>query len=231
MLETGIDAVAIAVMFCWAGVAILLSVLFEIERRKLKNKMSTLKTVGYRRRCFSVDWWEGRGRRKIIGGRSIHMVIAIVAGIYIADILFWVFRDLGYALFVAAIGLPIFLDFVFEEYSYSRRVRKEEELQAKDKEYMEDALKVLASRAGVYSLVSVVFLVAAPFTPQLFDLLPLVIANFARLPFLMVEKFGVVGVIIAGIVFVVMLKFLDVRWMIRQLRKVIRLTGSMRNED
>ena len=231
MLETGIDAMAIAFMFCWAGVAFLLSVLFEIERRKLKNKLRTLETVGYCRRCFSVDWWEVRGRRKIIGGRSIHMVIAIVAGIYIADILFWVFRGLGYALFVASVGLPIFLDFVFEEYSYSRRVRKEEELQGKDREYMEDALKVLASRAGIYSIVGTVFLATAPFTPQLFNLLPIIISNFARLPFLVVKKFGAVGVIIAGIVFVVMLKFLDVKWIIRQLRKMISLTRSMRSKN
>lgn len=231
MVEIGIDALAIALMCCWAAAVFLLSVLFEIERRKLKDKLETLKTVEYRRRCFSIDWWEGRGRLKIIGASGIHLVIAIVAGIYITDILFWIFRDLGYALFVAAIGLPIFLDFVFEEYSFSRRVRKEKELQANDKEYMEDALKVLTSRARIYSIVGVVFLVAAPFTPQLFNLLPFVIANFARLPFLVAEKFGVGGVILAGIVFTIMIKFLDIRWVIRQIRRGIHYTHGRARES
>ena len=218
-MEIGIDAIATALMFCWAGVAFLLAFLFRTEKRKLENKMKTLKTIEYSRKCFSIEWNEDQGKQKVIVARWIYVMIPFFVGIIMASILLSILHSFGYAMFVAVIGFPMFLDDVFAMYSYSRNVRKEERLQKKDREYMEIALKVLASRLKIYLIIGLVLSIAALFTPQLFNLIPFVVANLFRLPFLFAEKFGIGGAFLAAIIYVVMITLLGL--MIRLIWRLI----------
>ncbi len=221
------DAIAIALMFCWAGIFSLLAILFKIQHRRLKDKLEELKgvTTEYRRDCFSLNWEQKQIKRKSIGARSIYIMIPMGVATLIAFVILLILPSLGYAMFISYLGLPAFLDNALEMYRYSRAVRKEplEKLQDKDREYIEYAIEVLAKRRMTYSILSFMFFVSGLFVPQLFNLLPYIMATYFSLAFLLVEKFGI------GVTFVILIPFialpvtlaLNYRWTIHQTKRLI----------
>lgn len=235
-MEIGIDAIAVALMFCWAGVVFLLAILFKKEHRRLKDNLEELKKTKiskYRRKCFSIEWERDQSRLKVIAARGIFIMIPMFVAGTIALISLWIFSTLGYAMFIPVIGFPIFLDNVFEMYRYSKAVRKEplENLQSKDQEYMEVTMEVLATRSKIYSIVGVMFLTLAPFIPQLFNLLPSFVATYFRPAFLLVEKLGLaLGLFVALIIFIALPTTLGVKykWTIRQIKRPIEWIRSKR---
>lgn len=238
----GIDAIATALMFCWAGVVFLLAILFEIQHRRLKSKLEALKksNIGkYSIECFSISWDADQGRRKIIEARVIHIMIPTIIAFAIGLILFSIFPSLGYAMFVPFIGLPIFLDNALEIYKYSRAVQKVplEKLQDKDREYIEDAIELLATRPIIYSIIGVIFSITAPFIPQFFNFLPSVIAAYTRPAFFLSEKLGIIGIfVIVLFIALPMALLIEYKWIIRQImvvKRLIELTRSKlrRNES
>lgn len=228
------DAIAIALMFCWAGVAFSQVILFKIGYRRLENKLEALKrvkTVKYRRKCFSIEWEMNQSRRKIIGARSFHVMIPASVASAITIILFSIFPNVGYAMFIPFIGLPIFLDNTLEMYRYSRAVQKVplEILQDKDQEYMEAAIEILATSPKVYSIVGVMFLIAAPFIPQLFNFLPSFMREYTRPAFFLVEKLGVaLGIFVMLILFIALPTTLVIKYklVIRQMKRLIEWIRS-----
>lgn len=229
------DAVAIALTFCWSGVVFSEVILFTIGNRRLKDKLERfkrVKTTKYREKCFSIEWERDKGRRNIMGARGLHLMIPSSAAFLISFILFSIFPNAGYAMFIPFLGLPIFLDNAIEMYRYSRAVQKAplEILQDKDKEYMEEALEVLATRPKVYSIVGTMFLIAAPFIPHLFNLLPSFMREYTRPAFFLVERLGIfLGLFVMLILFIALPTVLVVehKWTIRQMK---RLTEWMRSK-
>lgn len=219
-------------MFGWAGFIFLVALMFEIEKRKLKNKLTALKREEqrYLRDCFSVTWDWAQNRRKIIGARGVYPIIINIAYLLVGLVIFWVFSDLGYAMFVALLGTPILMDNSFEMFRYSRDVRKQslQKLQEKDKEFMEEAIRVLGARPKIYVIIGFIFLIAAQFIRQIFNLLPFVVAEYARLPLLMAERVGLVIGIFVVILSIALPTALVVKheWTILQLERVTSWISS-----
>jgi len=225
------DTIAIALTLCWAGVFFLLTILFEVEKRRLEKKLEVLKgakTTRWWRRCFSIDWEEDRNRRKIIAARGILCVIIMYASLFIGYLSIRILGTFGYAMFVPFLGIPILMDNGFDMYSYSRKVRKEpvEKLQDKDQEYMMEAIEVFAKRRIIYLILGFVFFVVAPSIPLLFNVLPLVIGLPLLLPAYMLGP--VLGFYAAILFFVLpMALLIKYKWVIQQMMTVKRLIASI----
>lgn len=229
------DAIAIVLMFCWAGIVFLLAFLFEKQHRRLRDKLEELRgleTTKYRRKCFSMEWDESQSRRRIIVARSIYALIPMsVAGVIVLSLLS-IFSSVGYAIFVPLLGCPLLLDNAIDMYRYSRAVQKVplQILQDIDQDYMEEATEVLTTRPKLYFIVGLLFSVAAPFTPQLFNLLPFIMSAYARPAFFLVEKLGILlGIHVMLILFLALPTALLIKYksVIRQMK---RLTEWMRSK-
>jgi len=129
---------------------------------------------------------------------------------------------------VPFIGLPIFLDHALGMYKYSRAVLKVpvKQMQPKDLEYMEDAMKVLETRPKRYFILGTAFSIAALFIPQFFNTLPIIVAAYARLGLLLVEKlpfflgFALIPVFI-GLTTLLIFKHKWVIWKMKCLKEYI----------
>lgn len=230
------DAIAIALMLCWAGIIFLLAILFRKGYRRLEDKLEELKgtTTEFRRDCFSVKWEQNLSKRKIIVVRSILFIIPMVVAGVIVYVSLHFYISLGYAIFIPFLGLPILLDDAFEMYRYSRAVREVplEMLQDKDMEYMEEAIEVLATKPKIYFIAGLIFSVAALFIPQLFNLLPQIMTEYFRLALLLSEKLGIIGPFAILVPFIALPTALLIKykWTIRQIMTIKRIIQSIKSK-
>lgn len=180
-----INVAAVALVFTEVlGMSfLLLAYLLSRQSQKIKDRLEALRegiesgiNEPYRQILFSYNWLtKPRKLLHILVAPSLVMgytVIILIAGATFFFLVVFLLRNLGYTLLIIYTGVGLLADIdALEAYSYSRAVQKAsaDQLAKGDIQYMETAKETLNIAAIRFFTLGVLFVVAGPFLPRLFE--------------------------------------------------------------
>lgn len=206
-----IDILSIVLLECFGIVSFLLAFVFFRQSRKINDKQESLKkaTVDeiWDGPCYSYRWVMSHTLkpRKVLEATPFLAVCAFFITWFLyfflgPRIFFWV---LGYHALVALIGVAILIKTdAFEAYSYSKTIQKAplDHLGREDQSYMELAKEALENAIVRFLIISVIFAIAGPFIPQIFDGLIYALVTYTRIIFQATEASKGISVILVFVI-------------------------------
>lgn len=189
---TDIDILSIVLLESFGVISFLLALVFFQQSRKIGDKQESLKKAVkddvWNGSCYSYKWIMSHTLkpRKVFAATPFLAVLAFFMGWFLLLLLGPGLLRLGYFPLVALIGIAILLETdAFEAYSYSKAVHNValDGLSKEDLNYMELAKEALDSAVLRFLIIGILFAVAGPFIPKIFDGLVYALVTYTRLIF------------------------------------------------
>lgn len=136
--------------------------------------------------CYSYKWAMShtmKSRKMWHVSPFLAMYMTLLIGV-VGFTFFIIFSSIGYALFIALIGAAILFETeAFEAYGYGKAVQKVEldQLGEEDQSYMEIAREALGMGVIRFLMAGVIFAVAGPYIPHIFDSLSYALASYMNI--------------------------------------------------
>lgn len=189
-----IDTLSIVLLESFGIFSFLLAFVFFKKSRKIRDKQELLKKTLEKATvddvwssCYSYKWVMSHTLkpRKLLEATPF-LAIGVF---FLTALLFFIFIPLlsiGYLALVALIGIAILFETdAFEAYSYSRSLQKAplDHLKGEDQSYMELAKEALENAIIRFLIIGIIFAIAGPFIPQIFDGLIYAFVAYTRIMF------------------------------------------------
>lgn len=168
----------------FGAIFFLLALMLIKHSQRVDGKMKALQetlvkaaTIGERSEeepCYSYKWvmnYTMKPKRMIAPSGFLPLLVMALTGVIVVTIL-TIFYSAGYSLLLALIGAAVLLETdVFEAQGYSKAIQKAtlDQLNKEDLGYMEIATEALKIGAMRFTVAGVVFAVAGPFIPIIFN--------------------------------------------------------------
>ena len=213
-----IDILSIVLLECFGIVSFLLAFVFFRQSRKINDKQESLKkaTVDeiWDGPCYSYKWVMSHTLtpRKVLKASPFLAVVSFLISwfiwFYVAP---WLISVPGYHLLIALIGVAmLFQTDAFEALSYGRAVQKAPlgRLKKWDQDYMELAKEALEKAVIRFLMIGIVFAIAGPFIPQIFDGLIYALVTYTGIVLQATKSISIVLAFIVGAIFITILLYL-----------------------
>lgn len=193
-MSTDKEIISIILVESFGILSFLLALVFFRLSRRIGDKQESLRKAKpseiWNGPCYSYKWVMSNTLkpRKILEATPFLAVFAffITWLLYFVigpRVFFWV---LGYPALVALIGVAILIKTdAFEAYSYSKAIQKAplDHLSGEDQSYMGLAKEALEKAIIRFLILGIIFAIAGPFIPQIFDGLIYVLVMYTRIVF------------------------------------------------
>lgn len=169
-----------------------MALVFFKQYQKINDKQESLKKAAtdeiWNGSCYSYKWIMSHTLkpRKVFAATPLLAVFAFFIGWFLLLLLGPGLLSLGYSTIVAIIGVAILLSTdAFEAYSYSTAVQKValDSLRREDQSFMELAKEALEKAVIRFLIIGIIFAIAGPFIPQIFDGLVYAFVTYTRIMF------------------------------------------------